>query len=116
MARAEKKSKVRQPKFGGCLAFGFFGIFAAAGTLALYYLTWQPLAGIVRARGWEKTTATSSPARSRPRATATPTGWTFDTPTRPSGNRSMEVADESTRRTIREVTFELIGKGEELTP
>ncbi len=31
------------------------------------------------------------------------------------GNRSMEVADESTRRAIREITFELIGQGEELT-
>ncbi len=30
------------------------------------------------------------------------------------GNRSMEVADESTRRAIREITFELIGGGEEV--
>ncbi len=30
------------------------------------------------------------------------------------GNRSMEVADESTRQAIREITFELIGQGEEL--
>ncbi len=30
------------------------------------------------------------------------------------GNRSMEVADESTRRAIREITFELIGRGEEI--
>ncbi len=32
------------------------------------------------------------------------------------GNRSMEVADESTRRAIREITFELIGKGEDVNP
>lgn len=32
------------------------------------------------------------------------------------GNRSMEVADESTRRAIREVTFELIGQGEDIIP
>lgn len=30
-----------------------------------------------------------------------------------AGNRAMEIADESLRRTIREVTFELIGHGEE---
>ncbi len=29
-------------------------------------------------------------------------------------NRSMEVADESTRRAIREITFELIGQGEDV--
>ena len=32
------------------------------------------------------------------------------------GNRSMEVADESTRLAIREITFELIGQGEDLAP
>ena len=32
------------------------------------------------------------------------------------GNRSMEVADESIRRRIREITFELIGQGEDLGP
>ena len=32
------------------------------------------------------------------------------------GNRSMEVADESTRRAIREITFELIGRGEDVAP
>ena len=32
------------------------------------------------------------------------------------GNRSMEVADESTRRAIREITFELVGQGEEVIP
>ncbi len=32
------------------------------------------------------------------------------------GNRSMEVADESTKRAIREITFELIGQGEDLAP
>ncbi len=30
------------------------------------------------------------------------------------GNRSMEVADESARRAIREITFELIGQGEDV--
>ncbi len=29
------------------------------------------------------------------------------------GNRSMEIADEALRREIREITFELIGRGEE---
>lgn len=29
-------------------------------------------------------------------------------------NRSMEIADEGIRRTVREVTFELIGEGEDL--
>lgn len=29
------------------------------------------------------------------------------------GNRSMEVADEALRQRIREITFELIGRGEE---
>jgi hypothetical protein len=34
---------------------------------------------------------------------------------RPSrGNRSMEIGDKGLRRTVREVTFELIGEGEEL--
>jgi len=34
---------------------------------------------------------------------------------RPSqGNRSMEVEDEKIRESIREITFELIGEGEEL--
>ncbi len=32
------------------------------------------------------------------------------------GNRSMEVADESTRRAIREITFELVGQGEDVVP
>lgn len=32
------------------------------------------------------------------------------------GNRSMEVADEATRRAIREITFELIGQGEDVGP
>ena len=32
------------------------------------------------------------------------------------GNRSMEVADEDTRLAIRDITFELIGRGEELDP
>lgn len=32
------------------------------------------------------------------------------------GNLSMEIADEATRRTVREITFELIGKGEDLIP
>ncbi len=32
------------------------------------------------------------------------------------GNRSMEVADKATRQAIREITFELIGQGEELDP
>ncbi len=32
------------------------------------------------------------------------------------GNRSMEVADDSTRRAIREITFELIGRGEDILP
>ncbi len=30
------------------------------------------------------------------------------------GNRSMEIADEALRRKIREITFELIGRGEEV--
>ena len=29
------------------------------------------------------------------------------------GNRSMEIADDALRRTIREITFALIGRGEE---
>jgi len=29
------------------------------------------------------------------------------------GNRSMEIVDEALRRKIREITFELIGRGEE---
>lgn len=29
------------------------------------------------------------------------------------GNRSMEIVDEALRRTIREITFEFIGRGEE---
>jgi hypothetical protein len=34
---------------------------------------------------------------------------------RPSqGNRSMEIADEHIRSTVREITFELIGQGEEI--
>lgn len=56
MPRVKKTSKVRQPKLGGCIAYGFFGIFAAAGLAAFYYLTWQPIAGIVEARGWDQTT------------------------------------------------------------
>ncbi len=32
------------------------------------------------------------------------------------GNRSMEVDDETVRKAIREITFELIGQGEELDP
>ena len=32
------------------------------------------------------------------------------------GNRSMEVADRSTRQTIREITFELVGQGEDVPP
>ena len=32
------------------------------------------------------------------------------------GNRSMEVTDETTRQAIREITFELIGQGEEVGP
>lgn len=35
-------------------------------------------------------------------------------PIRPSrGNRSMEVEDEGSRTLIRDVTFELLGEGEE---
>ena len=30
------------------------------------------------------------------------------------GNRSMEVVDEATRRSIREITYELIGQGEDV--
>ena len=50
-----KTSKVRQPGFSGCLAFGFFGIFAAVGAGAFYFLAVKPIAGIVAARNWHET-------------------------------------------------------------
>ncbi len=50
-----KTSKVRQTQTHGCLVFGFFCIFAAAGLAAGYFLTWKPLSGIVAARNWVET-------------------------------------------------------------
>ncbi len=32
------------------------------------------------------------------------------------GNRSMEIEDEPTKQAIREITFELIGRGEDVIP
>ena len=51
-----KKSKVRQPGFGGCLGYGFFGVFATVGSVACYFLTWGPIATLWEARSWEETT------------------------------------------------------------
>ena len=51
-----KKSKVRQPGFSGCIAYGFFGVFAVAGLAAFYFLTWGPIASVLEARSWEETT------------------------------------------------------------
>ncbi len=51
-----KKSKIRQTGFGGCIGFGFFGVFAAAGLVAFYFLAWQPIASILEARSWDETT------------------------------------------------------------
>ncbi len=51
-----KKSKVRQHRFGGCIAYGFFGVFAAVGLVAFYFLTFRPIASILDARNWEETT------------------------------------------------------------
>ncbi|MEM7350536.1 MAG: DUF3592 domain-containing protein [Acidobacteriota bacterium] len=48
-----KRSKVRQAKTGGCLVFGFFGVFAIAGLASAYFLTWKPLSGLLEARTWE---------------------------------------------------------------
>ncbi len=50
-----KKSKVRQARFGGWIAYGFFGIFAVAGLVTFYFLTWRPLTSILAARSWEET-------------------------------------------------------------
>ncbi len=50
-----RSSKVRKAKGGGCLLAGFFGVFAAAGGAAFYFLTWRPIAGLVAAQGWVET-------------------------------------------------------------
>ncbi|MEE8526721.1 MAG: DUF3592 domain-containing protein [Thermoanaerobaculia bacterium] len=47
-----KVSKVRKTKMSGCVAVGFFGIFALAGGAAFYFLSWLPLSNVIAARGW----------------------------------------------------------------
>lgn len=47
-----KKSKIRQSGPGGCLIAGFFGLFALAGGIAFYFLTWLPIANILDAKSW----------------------------------------------------------------
>ena len=50
-----KTSKVRRTQLSGCLAVGFFGIFAAAGALSFYFLAVKPIAGLIDAMTWVET-------------------------------------------------------------
>lgn len=47
------ESKVRQQKkMPGCIGYGFFGLFAAVGTVLFYFLSVSPLVRIYEARSW----------------------------------------------------------------
>ncbi len=44
--------------WGGCLVCGFFGLFAVAGVVSFYLMTFQPLWGVFQARSWVETPCT----------------------------------------------------------
>ena len=46
------ESKVRRKKLPGCVGYGFFGLFAAAGTALFYFFTVAPVLEIYDARSW----------------------------------------------------------------
>lgn len=68
--------------------------------------------------GWRRWVESSTPTLNRccwPRGAPRRLSYTALINIRPSqGNRSMEIQDTDTRRAVREITHDLIGRGEEL--
>lgn len=48
----------QRSRLGGCVGIGFFGIFFAAGSAMLWFMTLRPLGSVLLARTWEETPCT----------------------------------------------------------